>query len=513
MEMAENLLNKALNFIGRGDAAEGDSDKQVLLKQLTKEISQNKYGKFLKVKSEDADPSFAAYLFTVYRVIYPAQAFLKDSSKIPRIKQIVMESFLDRTATEIARQISAEAISERRKTTAAKDLSSQLEADLTNLAAAFDQSRYAEADKCYNLITALTRFVLFDFNALLQKFDPDLREGNFTDPPHFSAIPGDSILKELVDFHALTAVLEPQDDWKTALAILKGAKNGSDLIPLDQWNNLLINLRDLKQSRFLDLMIRFLSKNPVWEGKFQFPNEQMTSTWLEEKQQEVRGFISAIAEGQRNAQITALVKAVFGDADTQRLDHYTEERGKILTSKDLDSYIYAGGLNYLLAFIQDYLEKEIHELCDVLLIRGQWTNNASSIQMSENFHIAVDIAPEIITLDETLADEGSNGSRLRGAILRVERDRTQGRYINSIVNSINDEALSLINRTVPALIIVGKHMKTLLDDFQKKHSELIVNWKELEMTSKTPMRQRLGETYKKINYFVQLMVLVTRPAE
>ncbi|MDR1058404.1 MAG: DUF5312 family protein [Treponema sp.] len=511
--MADNLLNKALNFIGRGDNAEGNSDKQVLLKQIAKEIAQNKYGKFLRPKSEDMDPSFALYLFTIYRVVHPAQVFLKDGSKIPRIKQIIMESFLDRTAMEIARQISAESIGERRKTTAAKDLPAQLEADLTNLAAAFDQSRYAEADKCYNLITALTRFALFDFTALLRKFDPDLQEGNFTNPPHFSAIPGDSILKELADFRALTAVLEPQDDWRTVLAILKGVKNGSDLIPPDQWNNLLINLRDLKQSNILDMMIRFLSKNPIWEGKTLFPNEQMTSTWLEEKQQEVRGFISAIAEGQRNAQMTALVKVIFGDADIRRLAYYTEEQGKILTGKGLETYIYAGGLNYLLAFIQDYLEKEIRELCDALLIRGQWTDNAASIQMSENFHSAIDITPEIIALDETLSEEGTNGPRLRGAVLRVERDKTQGRYINSIVDGINDEALALITRIVPSLIIVGRHMKNLLEDSQKKYPELIINWKELGFMSKTPISQRIGEAYKKINYFVQLMVLVTRPAE
>jgi hypothetical protein len=510
--MAENLLNRALNFIGRGDNAEGDSDRQVLLKQLAKEIAQNKHGKFLRLKSEDMDPSFALYLFTIYRIIYPAQLFLKDGSKVPRIKQIVMESFLDRTAMEIARQISAEAIGERRKTTPPKDLAAQLERDLTGLAAAFDQSRYAEADKCYNLITALTRFVLFDFKALLQKFDPDIQEGNFTDAPHFSPIPGDNILKDLADFNALIAALDIQDDWRTALAILKGVKNGSDLIPPDQWNNLLINLRDLKQSRILELMIRLLSKNPIWEGKALLSSEQMTSSWLEEKQQEVRGVISAIAESQRNAQMEALVKAIFGDTDTRRLSYYTQERGKILTSKDLESYVYAGGLNYLLTFIQDYLEKEIRELYDILLVRGQWTDNAASIQMSEGFHGAIDIAPEIIALDETLSEEGSNGPRLRGAILRVERDKTQGRYINSIVNGINEEALSLINRTVQSLIIVGKHMKNLLEDSQKKHSELVINWKELGFMSKTPLGQRISEAYKKINYFVQLMVLVTRPA-
>jgi hypothetical protein len=133
--------------------------------------------------------------------------------------------------------------------------------------------------------------------------------------------------------------------------------------------------------------------------------------------------------------------------------------------------------------------------------------------MSDGYHGVMEITGEITTLDETLEEDGSNGPRLRGALLRVDRDKTQGRYINTIVNSINEEALRMINSAVSSLIVVGKHFKMLMDDYEKKPFELIMNWKELSLVSKTPIAGRLAAAYKKINYFVQLMLLETRPVE
>ena len=125
----------------------------------------------------------------------------------------------------------------------------------------------------------------------------------------------------------------------------------------------------------------------------------------------------------------------------------------------------------------------------------------------------LEVAEEIIRLDESLAEDGSNGPRLKGALLRIDRDRSQVRYIKGIIEGINEEALSIINRAVPSLIVVGKHFKLLMDDFDKKPFELIMNWKELALYSKLPISQRISVAYKKINYFVQLMIMETQQIE
>ena len=176
----------------------------------------------------------------------------------------------------------------------------------------------------------------------------------------------------------------------------------------------------------------------------------------------------------------------------------------------MDYFVYAEGLNYLKAFMEDYVEKELKELCDLLLIRGQWTNNSMSREMSDALHVLLDIPKDLADLDVVLSEDGADGSRLRAAMLRIDRDQTQARYINSIIGKVNAQALDTINQTAQAMIVIGKHMKNLIEDLQKKHPELLANWKEVTLSSKDPLPQRMVGDFKRINYFVQLMHLCTQ---
>jgi uncharacterized protein with HEPN domain len=172
--------------------------------------------------------------------------------------------------------------------------------------------------------------------------------------------------------------------------------------------------------------------------------------------------------------------------------------------------LYAEGINYLKAFLDDYIGKEIKEVCDILLIRGQWTNNTMSREMSDAFHRLEEIQEPIETLDIVMGEDGADGSRLRAAMLRVDRDPTQARYINAIVGKANSTALEIINEAAQSLIVIGKHLKNLIEDIQKKHPELLVNWRDLNLASKDPLANRMVADFKKINYFIQLMHLCTQ---
>ena len=505
-------LNKVFSFIS-GDSGETDSDKQILLKQIVKDLPQNKYAKFFRVKSEEIDPSFALYFYTVYKILYPAQVFLRDHHRAGKLKALVIETFLDKESVETARRLTPEAITARSRETKPVDLASQMQQELNFLNSSFDSSRMASVNQCYNMISAFSRFVLFDYVTLLSKFDTTIVEGSFLVPPKFTPVKADEDL--IRDMSTLISVLPPMDsqiDWKPALGTLKAAR-GADLIAPSQWNNLIANLRDLKLSKMLELIIRYALKNPIWDGKFTVPDERLAETWIGEKRTEIQSVINEISANQRSSQIAALVKSIFGDPEVVRLVHYNDRENTIFEQKNLEGFLYASGLNYLYAFTQDFLQKEVQELCDIILIRGQWSSNNASLEMSESFHAALEIIPRIEDLDTTLSESGSNSMRLKAALLRIDRDKTQARVINNITNSLDEEALELINTATQSLIVLGKHLKALVEDKAKKHPELVINWKELMGFSKGPMDQQLADAYKRVNYFVQLMALITHPVE
>ena len=507
-----DVFNKVVSLFSKD--GEGDSDKDLLLKHLAKELTQNKYAKFYKIRQNEADISLAQYFFNVYKAIYPLQMFLRDPERDIRIRQVTLEAFLDRQVMDVIKRLSPEAIAERKKS-AGDNVVKELEDDLSILTMGFDSPKIAAADKCYNMIIAMKQFVFFNFIGLLRKFDPEMKEGDFLTAPKFVPVAGDIIMPDLSSFISVLPPLDAEnDEWASVFEILKYCKGSTDVIPPALWNNLLTSLADVKQSKIIDLIGRLVTGNPILEIRSKVINENLSAQWLEERTSEVRTLINGIHGSQRQMQINALEKAVFPAGGTLRLQYFTKEKGKVLSDKNLEEYIYAPALNHLSAFLQDYMSKEIHELCDILLVRGRWTQNTASRAMSEAFHEVMAIIPNIAELDDSLEDNGSNGSRLKGALLRVDRDKTQARYINSIVGSINDKALEMINQAVPPMIVVGKHFKMLIDDYDKKPFELIMNWKELSQVShKTPLLQRMTDVYKKINYFVQLMIMEAKSLE
>jgi hypothetical protein len=507
----DNIINKVFSLLGKENGPV--SDKDMLLKQTIRDLSQNRYAKFYRPKPEEVDPSFAQYIYTIYKAIYPVQVFIKDLEKSGNLKSSVIEYFMPPKALETARRLSPEFIEIRSKTTAPGVLIKELEEDYQSLTTIFDQDRAGAADKCYNLIIALSYFVNFDFAGFLRKFDSAMLEGIFTTPLKFAPIRGDMLAEDLGAFYTAISALNPQDDWKTTFSVLRAIKGGTDSIPYDQWATLLVNLSDLRSAKIIELIVRHATKNPIWDGKEQIPSGHLSSAWFDEKRDDVRVRINAIAESQRNNQMDALLRAIFGEIDTTRLTYYNERTNQIYQGKDLDGFVYAATLNYLAAFLQDFFSKEVQEICDIILIRGQWSSNTGSLQMSEGFYGALEALPSIEALDATLSEKGSNGPRLRGALLRVDRDRTQIRYIASIIDGIDEDALGIIKTAAAHIITVGKHMKALSDDIAKKQGELIINWKELDAYSRTPLAQRILDAYKKINYFVQLMTLATRPIE
>jgi hypothetical protein len=270
------------------------------------------------------------------------------------------------------------------------------------------------------------------------------------------------------------------------------------------------SLREMHTSKIMELMVQYTLRNPVWVWKPRSHHETIGEDWLAAKRDEADRYIDQINNARKNSQINALTKQIFETTDLVRLENYTVQLGEAYRKRDLVGYLYAEGVNYLKAFLEEYVDKEIKELCDILLIRGQWTNNLMSREMSESLHRLVETVRSINDLDTVMSEDGADGSRLRAAMLRIDRDRTQARYINSIVTKNNDEALEIINVAAQNLIVIGKHIKSLVEDIQKKHPELLINWRELNLASKEPLAQRMVNDFKRINYFVQLMHLCTQ---
>jgi hypothetical protein len=506
-----SFLDKLFSIFS-GDA-DPESAKKKLLRQVIKDLSSSKYARFYKIKAEEAEPAFGKFFYSIYKIISPAQVFLQNAAKSAQLKQAVIQAFMDKKLMEIHARLSPESIDERIKTMPTKDLAHQVQEDMAALTAGFDNTRIQGIDNCYNIILAFIQFVTFDYFFLLKKFDAHISERNFTYQPKFEHIRAEYISEDIKDFLEIAYAIDPDQDWKTALKVLKAYKGDMDVVSPDQWNKLLLHLRDIRRSCILELMIRHIDKNPLWQPQAKVPDEHIVDSWLSAKKAEIEGIIQKTMNDKRSAQIGELAQKVFGSTEVIRLKYYTDKGNELFIKKNLEGFTQIMGLNYLKAFLLDCFKKDIRELCDLLLIRGQWSSNVLSQQLSEGFHTVMAVSEQIMVFDEALADGGENGSRLKAAIVKADRDKSQAKYIRIILKTVNKEAQKMINGTAQALVTMGRNLKGVLEDYQKNPRELIINWKELEAASETPIAQRITEIYKKIYFFVQMMQFFVQPIE
>lgn len=495
------IIDKLLSLFSSSGDPEAEKRKQ--LKQIAKDLSKHKY-KFYKPRGNEVQPLFARFFYDIYKLVSPAQVFLQNAGKSVQLKQIVIDSFLDKQMLELQDRLADDSIKERAKTVPTRELSQQLKDDLVSFFAGFDSSRTNSIDTCYNAIMAFTQFVNFDYFFLLKKFDSNLSERNFTYQPKFESIRSEYVSDDIKDFLEVLIPLDSDQDWKVILQILKSYK-GVDVIAADQWIKLLNVLRDVKKSGVLELMVRHIDKKPEWRSKSRYSDERILENYLQKLKTQIEVIIQQILQEKRNAKIDELAKAIFGTASVSRLKNYTERANATFSKKMLGGYTYIQGLNYLKAFLLDYFKKDIRELCDLFLVRGQWSTNFQSQQLSEGFHELLDISEKLLVFDDSLADDGDTGSRLRTALVKADRDKEQVKHLRILLKGINEDAQKMINTAAQACISIGKNLKAILDDYQHAPHTIIINWKEIELASEKSIDARITEVYKKIYYFVNLM--------
>ena len=490
-----------------------DFEKKKLLKEIIKDINNNKYNKFYHTKYEEIDASMGKFFYDMYWFITPAQILMTNVTKSSRLKQTLIETFMDESLIAIEQNISPESIAEQAKTKSSKDLSASIKNDLANFKAAFDTERIKNIDRCYNLILSFYQFVNFSFYDFVKTFDSAIVEHSFSYKPTFGKVRGMKLSDYLKDFIEISYHLDPSLDWKMVFNILKKYKGDVEVLNLEQWIKLLIRLQDIHKSGILLLIVRHIDENPVWQFKPNVNNESIAEQYIESIVNQAQESMYNIMYNQKNAKIDQLSKNVFGAINTSCLANYNDRLNDLFIKKELDCFTKTTELNYLKAFIVYNYKQTTHELAELFLIRGQWTSNALFHEMSDATHSLDSTLEYISKFDESISDRSERGSRLRAALNKVDRDKSQMKYIKMLMKEINSEADRIVINAMPSLLVVGKHLKAIIDDYNKNPHELIINWRELEVVSDVPVLPRLLDTYKKFYAFVQLMQISSKPID
>ncbi len=488
-------------FIGGNNP---DAIKRKQLKTIAKNYGKSK-NHFYKPGTNTAEVPMAKFFYEMYKVMSPVQLMFQNISP-NALKRLVVNGILTDEQHEMVDSFSEESIIARsRSNTDLKSLSKEIAAELKAFNAEFNSAKIKEIDALYSKIVMMSNFSKYDFFFILKKFDNSLRERDFNTLPHFRGINADYVPEDLKNFLAIAWSLPFDDDWTDVIQLLRRYK-GVEPVTVQVWKKLLNQMKSLRDKNVFEMIIQLITQDPLWDNVVKVEHHQIMDEYLSSIRKQVEETLEKIQKQQKEGKIDGLLTQVFGTSDIDPLKYYNEENSSAYERKHLDGYVYAAPLCYLKHFLLDFGKRDIRELSDILLVRGEWATTQLSTPMSEAYHQLMEISDQILRLDERMSESSDSGAKIKTLLPRVERDREARNIANMVIGDANEEAANLIARAVQNLINYDRNLKMAIEDFVRMpRSELIINWKDLDHFAEGKLKAMCVDTYKKIYQFVQLL--------
>ncbi len=480
--------------------------KRRLLKSISKDYARTK-NHFYKYNGNVAMPVMAKFFYEIYNTIGAAQAMLTTAT--PNIlKTMVLNNAISDQAKSILEDLSEENLKRKAATMSIKELSKEVKDNLNSFMAEFDGTKIKATDDLYSNMLMFDSFCKFDFYFMLKKFDKGLKERKFDVQPHFDQTSATYISEDLKNFMAVAWVL-PLDvaSWDSVFDLLKKRSSGGiDVVAMASWKKVLTKLRQIRGGRILEMIVQLITEDPTYREVFRPEEHHIMNEYLQQIKRSVEDSLMKIKDAQTSGKIDNLVRQVFGDEPVGSLKNYNADGSVPFEKKNLEGFIYCDPLRYLRSFLMNYTKKDLRELSDIILVRGEWSDQHNAEPMSNAYHELIQISDRLAEFDERMSETGELGMKLKNYLPRVDRDKDAKGIVKNLLGDANDEAASFILNASKNFVTFDRNLKTVVEDFAKApHSELILNWKDLDKFADNKLKQMAVEAYKRIFNFVGLM--------
>ncbi len=481
-----------------------DADKKRRLKNIAKAFSKSKFHVFYKPNSQEILAPFAKMLFDFYKATSQAQVYFRNIPNPNQHKQRLITYSLSENQAELLEHFDENKITEMAKQIPISKIKTQIDHDLQTFKAEFEGERANKIENLYKAFCLFRDFCTYDYYVLLRKFNAGIREFNFETTPSFEKINGDYITDDLKDFIAVAfPITDDTVVWSDLFEFFQKT-TGKELCSQGNWKKIIARIRSIQATRTFDMMIQMISQDPTYVSEYNMNIESLLDPYVETLTNDTWKLLNTISEHQKESKANDICLQIFGTASPQALAHYVPSFNEGMLKKNLDQIIYAEPLNFLKAFLVEYLKKDIREFYDVVVIRGQWDSSISA-PMSNAYQELLAVSEQITAFDESFAEEGPMGMKIKTLLPKTGHDNSAVSIINRVISDANDAAKGFIITSTQNFVTIGKTIKQLIEDYSLSKPVLVQNWKELEKYIEQPMKEFSVGIYKKIYLFVQLM--------
>ena len=490
-------------FSALAPGTEAEREKKSLLKGISKELKKHKH-KFYKSKTKEALPGLARFFYSVYKTITPAQLLIEETDSSNKLKAIVINYFLTERQHEVIKDLDESVIRQKAGQMDAKALADEYKEKMIGFFSDFNTQKISQIDSIYNLLIVFLKLIHFDYYFLLKKFDSKLVENDFKFRAQFVPINGQYLTEDLKDFLEVLPLIHESDDWATLFKMLDGYK-GTSVISEPAWKNTMKSLQDVSKSGILELIIRHMDEDPFFSHGAVKTEHVIIDAYLQKMKSQAEITMQKILHEKKREKIGSLSARIFGTSAVSRLRNYTEKANLTFAKRMLGGFIHVDPLNYVKAFLTDFVKIDVKELVDLLLIKGQWSTTVFSQQLSESSHQLAILSDRLTDFDESLSEDGETGRVIANAFQKTDQDKSMIKVVRQYLGEVNKQAFGIMKESVANLVLLAKQIKSVLEDRKEKGKDLILNWREIEISFDKNIDEALTTIYQKIYYFSQLL--------
>ncbi len=481
-----------------------EAEKKRRLKNLAKTISKTKYHNFYRPSSGDMLAPFGKLMFDLYKAVASAQTYFRNTQNPAIFKRQIINYVLSENQLTLLEQLDEQKILELAKTVPMAKLQQDVEHKLQVFTNEFNESRATKADNLEKAFSLFQDFCEFDYYMILKKFDSSYQEFSFNAVPRLEKVNAEYIVDDLKDFLAVAySITDDSIDWNALFDMFKETQS-RELVSAGNWKKIIAKIKSIQLSKSLDLIIQHISQDFAYETKVSYHHNSIIEPYIEKIENDTRNLLHKIETEQKESKASSICMQIFGTANPQSLRFYTAEFNAPLAKKGLTELEYVEPLNFLKTFLVEFVKKAIREYYDVVVIRGQWDASLSA-PMSNAYQELLKLSDEVTSFDEMMAEEGTMGIKVKTLLPKTAHDAGAENIINRVVSDANETARSYIIQGTQNLIVIGKTVKQLIEDYVLPKPVLVANWKELDKFFEIPLKDFSINIYKKIYLFVQLM--------
>ncbi|UGQ17150.1 hypothetical protein [Borrelia sp. RT1S] len=454
-----------------------------------RELKSNldKVGNFFNASKIQALPQFAKFIYNLYRTFAPLKLFVQRYRNSNKIIHFVVERYLVESQRKALDYIYSFSAGDMTNFTAdvPKNLNNNLEYLFKNVT--HEQIRLI--DETCGALYVFFDLVLYPYHSIIKNFDSLFPEDDFVYRPRFNAVGCGLILDEIKDFLEIMYSIVDSSVWKNLYDILSGVYGDKENFPLkpNVWLKTISSIIEINKNKEILYLVRYVGGDPdyfpISNGKKPRP---MAKAFFNDLSKHVANEIEKIKVLQKNSKSRILAEKLFPAGTILHLDNYNEKMNIKITSKILSTpgYVYYELLGYLKTYVINFVKKELNDIVNILIIKGQWKDMEISRNMSNDMHSLINTYSSLIDFDNNLGEQGNYGNRIKALLHRASvGDKSSEKLLISIVADINKKAFVLLNEYYSVIYSMEHRLRDCLEDYVKPSSEreLIYNWKELDV--------------------------------